>query len=56
MILREESFERFIFLRNTKPFLFGKLKICIGGGFLGIYMNSSNLIYIIIVFLKLKIY
>jgi len=28
----------------------------IRGGFWGVYMNSSNLIYVVIIFLKLKIY
>jgi len=37
-------------------FLGGELKNCIGGGFGRVYMNSSNLIYVDIIFLKLKIY
>jgi len=35
-----------------------ELKNCIGGGVFGfwkVYMNSSNLIYVVISFLKLKI-
>jgi len=54
-----KGFVRFIFLQNIKPSSFGELKNCIGGGFWGfgrVYMNSSNLIYVVIIFLKLKIY
>jgi len=39
--------------------MLGELKNCIGGGFGGferVYMNSSNLIYVVVTFLKLKIY
>jgi len=50
-----EGFGRLTFLHNTKPSSFGELKNCIGGGFWRVYMNSSNLIYVNIIFLKLKI-
>jgi len=38
--------EGFIFLHNTKSYLWEKLKNCIDGEFLKVYMNSSNLIYV----------
>jgi len=56
--MKGKSFGRLIFLHNTKLFSFGELKNCIGGMFLGfwkVYMNFLNLIYIVIIFLKLKI-
>jgi len=43
------------FLHNTKLSSFEELKNCIEGEFWRVYMNSSNLIYIVIIFLKLKI-
>jgi len=46
----------FIFLHNQNPSHLGELKNCNGGGFWRGYMNSSNLIYLVIIFLKLKIY
>ena len=45
-----------IFLQNIKSSLFEELKNCIEGGFEMVYMNSSNLIYVVIIFLKLIIY
>jgi len=55
---RRGEFWRFIFLYNTKKKSFGELKNCIGGGFegIGVYMNYSYLIYVVMIFLKLKIY
>jgi len=38
------------FLHNTKSSSFGELKNCIGGGFWMVYINSSNLIYVVIIF------
>jgi len=43
------------FLHNTKPLSFWELKNCIGEEFWKVYMNSSNLFYVDIIFLKLKI-
>jgi len=40
------------FLHNTKTSTFEELKNCIGEEFWRIYMNSSNLIYVVIIFLK----
>jgi len=42
------------FIIQNSPHL-GELKSCIGGWFWRVYMNSSNLIYVVIIFLKLKI-
>lgn len=57
--MREEDFEGLIFLNNTKSFSFGDSKIVLEEDFRGFwmaYMNSSNLIYVFIIFLELKIY
>ena len=43
------------FLQIQNPPHLEELKNCIGGGFWRINMNSSNLIYVVIIFLKLKI-
>jgi len=45
----------FFFIIQNPPNL-GELKNCIGGGFWRVYMISSNPIYVIIIFLKLKLY
>jgi len=52
-----EGFEGLTFLHNIKLSSFGELKNCIGGGFglWRVYMNFSNLIYVVLLFLKLKI-
>jgi len=57
-----EDFGGLTFLHNTKPSSFeGTKKLywrrVLGGlgGSWGVYMNSSNLIYVVILFLKLKI-
>jgi len=56
MTLRGEGFgDSFFFIIQNLPHL-GELKNCIVWGFWRIYMNSSNLIYVVIIFLKLKIY
>jgi len=52
--MRGEGFGGLTFLHNTQPFSFGELKNCIGGGFWGVYMNFLNLIYVVILLLKLK--
>jgi len=44
------------FSSKYKTLLIWGLKICIGGGFERVYMNSLNLIYVVLIFLKLKIY
>ena len=51
----ERRFWGFIFIHNTKSSSFGVTQK-LYWGFWRVYMNSSNLIYIVIVFLKLKIY
>jgi len=50
-----KGFGGLTFLRNTKPSSFRELKNCIAEGFWRVYMISSNLIYVVIFFLKLKI-
>jgi len=54
-----EGFRGLTFLHDIKPSSFGGIKklYCrrVLGGFLRIYMNSSNLLYIVILFIKLKI-
>jgi len=50
-----EGFGGLTFLNNTKLSSFGNSKIVSKGDFGGFYINSSNLIYFIIIFLKLKI-
>ena len=45
----------FLLIIKNPPHL-GELKNCIGGGFWGVYMNFSNSIYVVIIFLKLKVY
>jgi len=56
MVLREKGFGCSFFFIIQNPAHLGELKNCIRGGFWKVYMNSSNLIYIVIIFLKLKIY
>jgi len=57
--MRGEDFGGLTFLHNTKPSSFeGTKKLYwrrVFGGFWRVYMNSSNLIYVVILFLKLKI-
>jgi len=58
MTLKWGALGGLFFLQNIKPFLFGELKNCIGEGFWRfkrVYMNSSNLFYVVIIFLKLKL-
>jgi len=54
-----EGFGGLTFLHNTKPSSFGGTKKFVldegFGGFWRVYMNSSNLTYVVILFLKLKI-
>jgi hypothetical protein len=61
----DESFWNSIFFLMTTFWKFEKLKSCIerglsysciGGDFSKVCVNSSNLIYIVIIFPKLKIY
>jgi len=40
------------FFKILNPPHFGELQNFIGGGFCGVYMNSSNLLYVVIIFLK----
>jgi len=47
-----EGFRGLTFLHNTKPSSFGGTKKLY---WRRVYMNSSNLIYVVILFLKLKI-
>jgi len=54
--IERRGFGGIIFLQNIKPSSLGELKNCIGEGFERVYMNSSNLIYIVLIFLKLKTY
>jgi hypothetical protein len=44
----------FFIIQN--PHHLGELKNCIRGGLWRVYTNSSNSIYVVIIFLKLKIY
>jgi len=47
------------FFQNIKPTSIGELKNLLEESFGGVervYVNSSNLIYVVIIFLKLKIY
>jgi hypothetical protein len=56
MALRGKGFGgSFFFIIQNPPHL-GELKNCIGGLFLGADINSLNLIYVVIIFLKLKKY
>jgi hypothetical protein len=55
MTIEGEVFVGLIFLHNTKLSSYGELKNCIEWEFLRVYMNSSNLIDFVIIFLKLKI-
>jgi len=50
-----EGFGGELFFIILNPPHLWELKNCIGGGFWRVNMNSSNLIYIVIIFLKLKI-
>ena len=60
----EEGFWGLIFFQNIKHSSFGSLKNCSGslkkkcsgGGFWWVYVNSLNLIYVVIIFLKLEKY
>jgi len=62
MILSGEDFGGLFFFIIQNHLHLGQLKNCIGGWFFfgggvwRVYMNSSNLIYVVIIFLKLKIY
>ena len=53
---KKRGIEGFIF--SSKPPHFEELKNCRESfrGFVRVYMNSSNLIYVVIIFLKFKIY
>jgi hypothetical protein len=42
------EFGLFILLHNTKPSNLVELKICMGGEFSKVYINSSNLIHVIL--------
>ena len=51
------GFGELIFLLNIKPSLFwGTKKVALEEGFGKVYMIFSNLLYVLIIFLKLKIY
>jgi len=50
------SYGGYTFLQNIKLSSLEELTNCIGGGFERVYINYSNLIYVVIIFLKLKIY
>jgi len=52
----ERALGGLFFFKIQNPPHLRELKNCIGGGFWGVYMDSSNLIYVVIIFLKLKIY
>jgi len=52
ILLREKYFSgSFFFIKQNHPYL-EQFKNCIGGWICRIYINSSNLIYIVIIFLK----
>jgi len=53
--LEREGFGGLFFLHNTKLSSFEEPKSCIGGGFQRVYMNLLNLIYVLKIFLILKI-
>ena len=54
--IERRGFWGFIFLHNTKPSSFGGTQKLYWRGFWSVYMSSSNLTYVVIIFLKLKIY
>jgi len=53
--MRGEGFGGLAFLQIQNPPHLEELKNFIGGGFWRVSMNSSNLINVVIIFLKLKI-